>query len=222
MSYRRHDLEDQKLQLVCVEIKLSHKNVFLLTVYIPPYFDLNTLSSLDCNIGKVIKKIGTNDNIIILGDFNQRAIRWEYDVNGSLVAANHDSLPNLNSRFLEILHSHNLYQFNQHVTCNTSVLDLVITDGISANVHVTDNATTSNHKAIEASFEIALAAKTKTTPRTVYSYKKANFPNILQVLSCIWWGTINPSASVDECFNNFYDIIYAVMNECTENNYPQP
>ena len=213
MSYRRHDLEDQKLELVCVEIKLSHKNVFLLTVYIPPYFDLNSLSSLDCNIGKIIKKISTNDNIIILGDFNQRAIRWEYDVNGSLVAANHDSLPNLNSRFLEILHSHNLYQFNQHVTCNTSVLDLVITDGISANVHITENAVKSNHKAIEASFEIALAAKTKTTPRIVHSYKKANFPNILQVLSCIWWGTVNTSASVDESFDNFYDIIYAVMNE---------
>ena len=107
------------------------------------------------------------DNIIIVGDMNCRDINWNYDVNDQLVVCNADELSNKSSRFIEILDSHNLSQYNSHPTCNNAVLDLVLTDGVNAVCTTSENAT-STHQAIDVSVNIPCASNPTTTPRTVY------------------------------------------------------
>ena len=81
-SYRRQDLENDALEVLWVEIKLSRKSIFLATVYLPPYFNVETITSLDRNISTVTSKMKPHDSIIIAGDFNCRDILWDYDESG--------------------------------------------------------------------------------------------------------------------------------------------
>ena len=211
-SSRRDEFEVTDLEIVWVEITLTNKRIFVGTLYLPCKCKVETLAKLDESIGRVINSMHDRDNIVLVGDFNRPDIIWCCDENDHVVASNDAELSTVSSQFMEILYSHNLTQFNKHATCGDAILDLVITDGLDAQCHITDTATTSTHRAIDVSLAIPHVGAPAPTPRVVYSYKKADFNNIIQALSCIWWCTYSFS-SVDQAFNNFYDVLYAVIND---------
>ena len=212
-SSRRDDLEVLDLELVWVELTLTNKRIFVGTLYLPCKCKVVTLAKLEESIGRVIKTMHDRDNLVLVGDFNRPDIKWCCDENDHVVASNADELSTVSSQFMEILYSHNLTQFNKHATCGDATLDLVITDGIDAQCHITDNATTSTHRAIDVSLAIPHVCPPAPTPRVVYSYRKADFNNIIQALSCIWWCTYRGFSTVDQAFNNFYDVMYAVIDD---------
>ena len=49
--------------------------------------------------------------------------------------------------------------------------------------------------------------------RNVYSFKKANFTVIIQLLSCIYWGNFNDFNNVNDAFTYFYDIVLSVIKD---------
>ena len=193
------------------------KRIFLGTLYLPPSFKLDLLAKLDESIDLVFNAMNDNDNLIIVGDINCRDINWVYDANDILTVDNANELSSISSRFIEILDSHNLSQFNKNPTCNDAVLDYVITDGMQATCSLTANATSSTHKAIDVSIDVACTTSPTPTPRKVYSYKKADFNAIIQALSCIWWCGSTCLSTVDEAFDEFYDVLHAVIRD----NVPQ-
>ena len=66
--------------------------------------------------------------------------------------------------------------------------------------------------------EITVDLPCKTTSQIVkrrtYNYNKADFNVIHQLFACICWSTLADFATVNDALSHFYDIVFAVVDDC--------
>ena len=213
---RRKDLEDLSLEIVWVELKLSSAHsLFVGTVYMN-YPNVALLNALENSFSKVLSCANPNDSIICFGDYNMPLLSW-FIAPGSdhATVTNRTELsPNcVSSRFLEVIDSHDMQQFNAQNTCNDHVLDLVVGYNVTAKVDKEEKACSSTHDALHAVINVSNVQSTIEISREVYNFKRTDWLHVFQLLTYINWSSLLNYDSANIAMSQFYDIIYAVLRD---------
>ena len=212
-SKRRKDLET--LMEVCwVELIISkQQSVFIGCVYIPPKTQRLFQSPLEETLQKVSLVARPDDTIIMMGDYNMSGIKWDASEDGvHAIPVNGESMYTIGSNFLDTMDSFELKQFNSLPTHSDSTLDLVFCNKDDVYISAATKSNTSTHEPLEVTIDINYTPPVNKQKRSVYNYKKADFPTILHILSLMYWGNFD-NFSVHEAFSHFYDILYAVLKD---------
>ena len=97
-------------------------------------------------------------------------------------------------------------------TVNNHILDLVIGNNLEdVNINATCNATSSTHKALEITAKLNVEVKPATNHRVAYNFKKVDWDNVFLLLSAIYWSDFSSFTSVDDAYDHFYDMLFAVI-----------
>ena len=129
-------------------------------------------------------------------------------------AINSVSVSHVSGRFLEILDGSELVQHNALPTCNNKPLDLAITNGLSVDVNIAEKACTSIHCPLEISVDLPGKTTSEVVTRRTYNYKKVDFDVVHHLFACICWNALFDFSSVNDALSNFYDIVFAVIDDC--------
>ena len=223
-SSRRKDLESVA-EILWVEVKLEdNRKAFIGTAYLPIQNDA-VLQQIENSLDKVNRAAKSGDTIILLGDENMSDIAWVPSNSHPYAAvANRQAVSNVSERFLELLDISGLHQYNTIATThlerdrsivNNHILDLVIGNNLE-DIHIdaTYNATSSTHKALEITAKLHVEVKPTPSERIAYNFKKVDWDNVFLLLSCIHWSDWSMFTSVDDAYEHFYDILFAVIKQC--------
>ena len=226
-SIRRHSIRRHTASAEIVWVEIPHspgRKAYIATFYMPKP-KLSVLQAFEESIAKLNHIVKPNDTVIILGDWNLNDISWvkspEYD---HAIVENRDDLCGISEQFINILAYGGLKQYNVNATTelssrdrsevNSHVLDLVVANDIN-NIKITTvtNATNSTHQALEITLPLKVNIKEEKNQRTAYNFKAADWDHIFRLLSCIMWCDWSSFSSVDDAFDYFYDVLYAVIKE---------
>ncbi|MEL7309297.1 MAG: endonuclease/exonuclease/phosphatase family protein, partial [Pseudomonadota bacterium] len=214
LSKRRQDLETD-IEIIWIECKTGNsRSVFIGTVYLPPKSAVSVLSSFEDSLDRVCNAAGSDDSIVILGDFNMSDASWKLnDDEGYAFCDNHSEVCHSTSYFLDTVGSNELRQHNALPTCNNKPLDLVFTNGLPVSVMYATNPVSSTHNALAVRIAIQCHSKGKSVSRTTYNFKKADFNVIRRLLACLCWSQLLSLVSANNALSIFYDIIFAVLSD---------
>ena len=144
----------------------------------------------------------SNSSIIITGDFNARTSKW--------LASDPDTIHG--KRIGELVEQYNLDQLIREPTYFTdnmfSLLDLVITDSpqLIKKTGTLSQLTACRHCPITASISFSVP-KSKAYPRTLWDYKHADLPSIIQNLNKIAWDDVLNCNNINESCKKLTSII---------------
>ena len=223
-AIRRREFETTA-EMLWVHIPLDHARKAYVGTYYLPVKNNAVLQAIEQSITTVTNTAKVNDTIIMLGDYNLPSISWHKSPNYSYaLAENRTEICSFSDHFLEILDSHGLYQYNvlptsephrDRSTVNNHILDLVIGNELDdVRVNLVDNATTSTHRALEISARVNCTVNITPTERVAFNYKRVDWNHMLCLLSCIFWADWSTYQSVDDAYDHFYDVLYAVIKQC--------
>ena len=201
-AIRRKDFETTA-EMLWVEIPLDHVRKAYIGVYYLPLKDNAVLQAIEDSITNVNITTKVNDTIIMLGDYNLPSILWKKTPNYSYaIAENRNEVCAFSDRFLEILDSNGLYQYNtlattkvesrDRSTVNNHILDLVIGNDLDGvRVNLVENATSSTHHALEISARVNCTVNATPPDRVAFNYNRVDWEHLLCLLSCIFWADCN-------------------------------
>ena len=139
----------------------------------PVSHELSKLDALNASLHHIQPLNRNNDKTIILsGDFNAGDIDW----NDNMVPSG-SSNPTVCNKILDILNEHGLYQLQKHPTREANILDLFITNKPGLLKQIVTIPGISDHDIIMTDCDLR-AYIPKKVHRKIYSYSKADWPNI--------------------------------------------
>ena len=180
-SEPREDLESKNQlhnEIIVVEIEPSPGNkIAVITAYRSqkdpfPLFLANLATTLaNCVTANLT-------NILLMGDFNYEKIKWDPNLD--------TNLPQHCREFIHTLDDYGLHQLNHHPSrrSTNNILDLVLTnfpEKISP-IYSDLYSYTSYHFLLQFDFYTQVVKLTQP-PRTVYNFKKADYPNIKALIT---------------------------------------
>ena len=75
-------------------------------------------------------------------------------------------------------------------------------------------STSSKHKALEITAKLHPEVKLTPNSRIAYNFKKVDWDNVFLLLSCIYWSDWSTFTSVNDAYDHFYDVLFAVIKQC--------
>ena len=155
----------------------GYKDMFIGSFYRQPKgpvsHELSKLDALNASLHHIQPLNRNNDKTIILsGDFNAGDIDW----NDNMVPSG-SSNPTVCNKILDILNEHGLYQLQKHPTREANILDLFITNKPGLLKQIVTIPGISDHDIIMTDCDLR-AYIPKKVHRKIYSYSKADWPNI--------------------------------------------
>ena len=108
-----------------------------------------------------------------------------------------------------------LQQFVSEPTRGTHTLDLLLTndpDSISC-VQVVDGLPGADHAAVDFVLKLA-KPQSSEEKRVVYDFKRADFEQFHDLLSAIPWDIYLSGESIEDSWQRFRDLLFAVADEC--------
>ncbi|MEW8091294.1 MAG: endonuclease/exonuclease/phosphatase family protein, partial [Candidatus Thiodiazotropha endolucinida] len=179
LCLQRADLATNDIELLWLELHTNSKTVLVGVCYRPPGQSRdeqsNFFSKLETSIENV--KLACPDNIVLLGDFNDKCTDWHMPHTQSEVG----------NKLLNLLLQNNLAQLISEPTryCNnsTTLLDLLITDcpHMVLNSGVSPPLANLDHCTIYCTLNID-TYRSKSYKRTVWDYKTANIQGLNDAL----------------------------------------
>ena len=100
-------------------------------------------------------------------------------------------------KFIDIIAEHSLLQFNTSPTCNSHVLDLVLSNVTGIVTQPTYSAVASDHTALECSVVCIPKKNPPIADRYVFNYRRADFDHLKTQLSLIPWSAQLSSDNVN-------------------------
>jgi hypothetical protein len=189
----------------------SKFNLYLGVVYIPPSSQLDVYDSFFNRISGEYDKIGQNDHLCILGDFNVPGLKWEVRDGDAEI----DSIQGHSAALLAgTMASLNLGQKNIVFNDHASLLDLVFSD-LNCRVMHCDFPLVP-----EDGYHPALVVDVPAKPSKSmffnnvpkYNYKKADFNQINARLQSVEWDTLLATENLEEAVEKFYDAFLSTID----------
>lgn len=120
------------IEFICARLIIGAKHYIITNVYIPPYRTrtLALLIEVSQLIASMRKQFDT-DEIIIAGDFNLPGIRWNFSDGNVGFLSPSTGLNNAESKFVDIITSHGVFQINPLTNTRGIYLDLVFVTDVS-------------------------------------------------------------------------------------------
>lgn len=147
---RRPDLEQDNLELLLVEVRLSSRNKMLLgNCYRAPDSGTQPLEAL---AGVLTNVSHQYNHICIVGDFNLPSLQW--NSSSGLPTSSGSSIDDI---FVDaVMTAHSLQQVNYAATRGNNILDLVLcSEQLQASCGIGDNIFPSDHSSIQLSLDIS-------------------------------------------------------------------
>lgn len=204
--------QDPRFEHVWIKINSSGKSLVVGVVYIPPSSEESVYDSfLD-----VIDYICTNfhgSEILVCGDFNLPNVKWDNE-DDSISYLPSSSV----SKYVEFLHSvffFGFHQFNHYRNSCDNVLDLCFYTDVSINVELSDSPIS---KVDEFHPPLSIVLSDIKSDEIIdnsywkYDFKKANYTLINEYLNNVEWNHLNDSLQLDEFVDQFYLIVYYVID----------
>ena len=183
---------------------LSDK-LFVGVFYNPPSSNCNTIHQLQSSLAALPGSLP----VVLCGGFNQPNIDWSH-FNPSPVVHSRE-----NSLLCDPISDFNLQQMVMEPTRGANILDLLFTNrpDILHEVKVVDGLPGSDHDAVYFSINLG-RRRFLRQKRLVYNFKKANFDLFREMLSKVPWDCCFLSESINECWENFKDVLSSVADQC--------
>lgn len=183
---------------------LTHSVHFIYVIYIPPQVNAHIL---DAFLQEFEQFIITQDNVIILGDFNVAQF-----VNGDL----QDSKTQAVVGFMNIL---NLKQVNNALNRNNRLLDLVITDTDCSVIResIPLVAEDPHHPALVITVRGPYVTRDNfpvnlDSNRASYNFRKADFIGLYNSLLTVDWEFLDSINDINEMCSLLYDQLYLIID----------
>ena len=180
-------------------IKLNHESfrTKLFLAYRPP--GLSSAEN-DAFISSIDEAICSNDNYVLMGDFNYPSIDWRE--NDSVLASE--------MKFLEMTVQNGLQQIVNEPTRGPNLLDLVLTTpNVDAKAEVLCPYSTADHNSVLIDIE---AVSPHVTPSWLHDFRGADWPTIHAYMSAIDWVDLFDGCSLDQMWINFKTILNFVLS----------
>ena len=211
IAIRRSDLEIDDAEIVMVEICQKSKDSVLFGVcYRPP----NAKMEYSLILRRCLERIDATrfSTCYLVGDFNFPCIDWH--------TISPTSTDALTLDFCSMLNDHFLVQCN-HIPTRSSngianILDLILTrtpQSIS-NIEVFPDHFDSDHLPVAFNIRLQSGRPHNSAPRRVYNYKKANFTELIELLTYVPWNCAFLEDDVDCCADNVKDLLLTAADMC--------
>ena len=164
---------DTNCELLWINLQCQGtRPLYICTFYRPPKSDIEVLEALGKSIGD-LNQHKSLPNILLVGDFNLPDILWE----NSSIKSNRIYSFGLSYHMMDLANNNYLTQMVTEPTRGENILDLILTTTPDLIDFVQVHPGMSDHYAVTA--EINMRAKfNPQKPRSVYSYKRANWDKI--------------------------------------------
>ena len=196
-----------------LSLSLSTSKLLVGVFYNPPGSNAANLTQLRSSIVSIHNSLP----IILCGDFNLPSLNWSELGPSSSLESNQSTL------FCDLINDFSLDQLVLEPTRGNNVLDLLLTDHPEyiRKVEVTDGISGSDHDSVQFSINLTKQRAHKRR-RMTYNFKKANFDDFRQLLSKVPWNCCFLSESVNDCWENFKDILFTVADQCIPKSMLKP
>lgn len=187
--------------------------------YLPPDITMKDITNFHHNTQRVILSSALGDSFLLLGDFNTGAITWENGgENCGLIPTN--PLDHKASLLVETTNVCNLTQFNAIPNKNNRFLDLVFSTlpGSSIAVRETEPVCQVDCHHLAYCINIiylGLDKPLKPSNKKRFNFKKCDYAKLNSELSCIHWEELLSSPDVNQCVDNFYEVVNDAISRNT-------
>ena len=192
---RRTDLEHKDYEIVWMESISKCPKLHLISVYRPPTDDDSLLTYL----GSKLNRLGMNDNVIIVGDFNAKHSEWFSD----------GPTDSHGRELMNFANTNGLFQLVEDATRRstegkTSQLDFVFTDIEDCTpTNVSAPIGSSDHDLLQTCFSFPIGTAPCTTARHVWQYNKADWEGMRSYLKNFDFSSILGAGDINICWNNW-------------------
>ena len=192
-------------EVLWVELSFVPSKLFIGVFYNPPSSNRNTIHQLQSSLAALPGSLP----VVLCGDFNLPNIDWSH-FNPSPVVHSEE-----NNLLCDAISDFNLQQMVMEPRRSANILDLLFTNrpDILHEVKVVDGLPGSDHDAVYFSINLG-RRRISRQKQLVYNFKKANFDLFREMLSKIPWDCCFLSESINECWENFKDVLYSVADQC--------
>ena len=184
-SRRRHDLEDEKIECITVQLTIQNTNHLYFCCYRPPDQSVDTFFNTLSQLLHTAEQESTS--ITILGDFNAKHALWDLDSTPNPAGTRLYQL-SFDFSLSQLVRTHTRVSSDGH---SFSTIDLFLTNRPDIVCDVTVSAPVSDHCCVSACIKIPKPrAHTHNTPRTstlVPDFSRADWCGMCKALqnSCL-------------------------------------
>jgi Reverse transcriptase (RNA-dependent DNA polymerase) len=197
---------------IFVLVKINFNYILIGNVYFPPLTDISIYNKHFEIINNLLLSYPFINNIILVGDYNFPKFQWLPSSIG--FSPNLFNLSKTELNFLLKISYLNIFQFNDVVNSNGSILDLVFSDfnNISVNNSVNPLVPCDNyHPGLLVSIPI-IVNKPIDYSLCVYNFHTCNYVDIATTLAAINWCSLFKNLNLNDAVNMFYCIIYEIID----------
>jgi len=191
-----------------VLIKIDTSYILVSNVYFPPRSDVDNYVIHFDIFSKLLSSLPYVKNIIMIGDYNLPNLHWLPSSIGFSPSLSNLSLTE--SEFLSKLSYLNIFQFNNILNNNGSILDLILSDVIDVSVNKSDYPLVpcdSYHPGLLISFPVTINKPIDYNLCT-YNFYNCNYSDINFTLASVNWCILFSNLCINEAVDIFYFIIY--------------
>lgn len=205
-----------QLEILCVKVKFSNKNVFIVCCYIPPNSNIDIYSQYNNAINGINEKICDTDEIMLFGDFNLPNLRWIKHDEESFMIPN--SISNeLECSFIDNINMNNFQQISNIPNFQGKQLDLIFTSDWNNLLNIDFPFSLVNIDLFHPplSFSYCVNAPHYPLGENMYqfNFKKANYDAISEFLNSYDFSTIFNNIDIKDMINKFYEIIFSSFRQ---------
>ncbi|XP_037047073.1 uncharacterized protein LOC119081902 [Bradysia coprophila] len=226
-SYRIESIGDTVCECVCVKVQLRPCPLVIYLAYVNDSTRLDILLKHYELVRRVVA-MESDCRVMVIGDFNLHDVVWNWDDSDTFLlpqdmASHTDSVYfHAASEFLRKMHDLSLFQLSDLKNISQNVLDLVFVNG-TGDLHVCKAPVAITLNTEVDPFHVPIELAFESYPETnvhvlddfieVFSYKLANYENIIRQLGAINFAALFDRMDVDEAFDYFYELLNRVIVE---------
>lgn len=221
--------EHSSVEQLWVAVSGSDKTTFFCVAYFPPDL-VNDRSLIDkhlLSLDWIVAQMNANDNIIILGDFNLRAVTWLRDSSGTYFPdASRSSISSASLALLDAYSTAGLRQINSVHNDNNRILDLCF---ISEDLRTDCSATRAPSplvKDIQHHPPLLVALNNGPRPRFVepmdrvsYDFGRGDFDSMNEFLQNLDWAGIFHGSDCNHAASTMSNILLYSIDQYVPKKY---
>lgn len=209
---RLDDWENNPIEQIFVSIPVRSLNLIICAVYIPPVSPATVYDIFSKNLENVFSS-EPNNMFCVLGDLNLPSLAWSFPEGCSQGLASSNTAAS--HTLLQTMSLMSLIQYNCIPNHNNKYLDLIF---YSREIKVarSDNPLLSedrHHPALEFDISSVIQPKIKNNKERRRNFRKADYTQINNDISCIDWKSETTNLSAEEAVDRFYVIINNIIDK---------
>lgn len=208
------DFLESTIEILCIKLKMSSGYLYVVAIYVPPNSKSEIYEGL-CNcLDSISEKTESNDEIIVIGDFNLGSLHWSWiDEFQELLPVNASTANEFS--IMDNMASLGLKQLNGVSNQFNKILDLVYFSGCLTSdsyVELCDSKLIEedrHHPALSISLSLSVYnLPSNCNDKLEFNFKECNFNQLFNLLDSINWNTIFLNSNLDDMTIKFYNVLF--------------